>query len=326
MDNLDNILKKSKIKQPVVVIGATIKNIISASRRTDIPAFYGDWFLERVKSGFASYLNPFNNSKQSVSLKSDDVACFIFWSKNYLPFMETLKKIEARGYRSYFHYTITGLPDIFESNLISTEKAIKNLKALSDLYSPKHVNWRYDPIIFSEFTDLDFHLQNFDSLAASLQGYVERCYFSYVDHSYTKVKRSFARFKKEHALLIEDPEVDFKVKFANQLANIAESYGISMHTCCGDFLIGTKIDKAHCIDGKMVEKLFYPNGFEFSQHGTRKECGCIKSIDIGTYNSCPHGCIYCYANLNREKARSIYAAHDSLSAVLGYSRADFKQE
>ena len=228
--------------------------------------------------------------------------------------------MDARGYNVVFNYTITGLPRIFERNLIPTEQAVENLKDLSDRYSPEHINWRYDPIIFSDVTDEDFHLHHFKNLASSLQGYVDRCYFSFVDANYKKVKRSFLQFQKEQNLCIETPEMKFKIEFANRLAEIAHDYGISMHSCCGDYLLGTKIQKAHCIDGDLIQKLFYSKNFKPKKLGTRNECGCSKSVDIGLYNSCPHGCVYCYANVNKTKAQQIYADHDPHSAFLGYSR------
>ena len=107
-----------------------MKKIISVSRRTDIPAFYGDWFMNRLKEGFVGYINPFGGQKYIVSLKPEDVICFVFWSKNYEPFIEKLKIVEDRGYKFYFNYTITGLPNIFECNLVEKEIAIDALKKI----------------------------------------------------------------------------------------------------------------------------------------------------------------------------------------------------
>lgn len=298
-----------------------MKRIISVSRRTDIPAFYGDWFMSRLKEGFAGYINPFGGQKYIVSLKPENVICFVFWSKNFEPFIDKLKPIEDMGYSFYFNYTITGLPHEFECNLVKPEAAIDTLKKLSKMYSPKHINWRYDPIIISDITDYKFHLENFENMASTFEGYVERCYFSYAIQ-YGKVKRNFDKFQDEHDIEIIDPDKDFRINLANELADIAARYGIKMLTCCGDYLIGPKIGKAHCIDGKIIEELLYKKGFKHHEKHTRKECGCTESTDIGTYDTCPHGCIYCYANVNKTKAYSRFERHDKNAAFLGYTTAE----
>jgi len=297
------------------------KRIISVSRRTDIPAFYGNWFMNRLKEGFVGYINPYGGQKCAVSLKPEDVICFVFWSKNYEPFIEKLKIIENMGYLFYFNYTITGLPAIFECNGVNKERAIDTLKVLSCMYSPKHINWRYDPIIISDYTDYDFHIKIFENIASKLEGYVERCYFSYAVQ-YGKVKRNFDKFQRENDIRIMDPDTDFKIKLANKLADIADRYRIKMFSCCGDYLTGPKIGKAHCISGKIVEELFYKNGFERREKATRKECGCTDSTDIGTYDTCPNGCIYCYANVDKIKAYKRFEKHDENASFLGYSKAE----
>jgi hypothetical protein len=293
-----------------------MNRIISVSRRTDIPAFYGGWFMNRLKDGFAGYVNPFGGRKYIVSLKPEDVTCFVFWSKNFKPFLENLKITETLGYKFYFNYTITGLPRIFECNSAGKDIAIEALKELSKRYSPRHINWRYDPIVISDITDYDFHLQNFKALASELEGYVERCYFSYAVR-YGKVKRNFGKFQAEHGVKITDPDNNFRTMLANELADIACEHGIKMYSCCGDYLLKTGIEKAHCIDGKLAEELFHKR-FSHAQKPTRKECGCTESVDIGAYDTCPHGCVYCYANMNKEVAETCFWAHDSNSAFLGY--------
>jgi len=241
--------------------------------------------MNRLKEGFVGYINPYGGQKYAVSLKPEDVICFVFWSKNYEPFIEKLKIIENMGYRFYFNYTITGLPAI------------------------------------SDYTDYDFHIKIFENIASKLEGYVERCYFSYAVQ-YGKVKRNFDKFQRENDIRIMDPNTDFKIKLANKLADIANRYRIKMLSCCGDYLTGPKIGKAHCISGKIVEELFYKNGFEHREKATRKECGCTDSTDIGTYDTCPNGCIYCYANVDKIKAYKRFEKHDESAAFLGYSKAE----
>lgn len=295
-----------------------MKRIISVSRRTDIPAFYGDWFMKRLKEGFAGVVHPFGGRKYILSLKPEDVVCFVFWSKNFTPFIENLKITEHLGYKFYFNYTITGLPPIFESN-VEKEAAIENLKQLSRMYSPKHINWRFDPIIISSSCDRDFYIRAFQELASEFAGFVERCYFSFVVN-YGKVIRNFAEFEKLHGLKIFDCNSDYKIELANELATIAGRFGIQMFSCCGDYLVNDNIKKAHCIDGRIIEQLFSPDGFSYTDKPTRKECGCTESIDIGTYDTCPHGCVYCYANTNKPHAYKAFENHDKTSAFLGYTK------
>lgn len=295
--------------------------IISVSRRTDIPAFYGDWFMNRLHEGFAGYVNPFGGQRHIVSLKPEDVTCFVFWSKNFRPFMEHLGVMEDMGHKFYFNYTITGLPGIFECNNAGKKAAIENLKDLCRAYSSKHMNWRYDPIILSEITDYDFHITNFEQIASELEGSVERCYVSYAQQ-YGKVKRNFAGFQEEHGVSITDPDTEVRINLALELADIAASHGIEIFSCCGDVLLGKKINKAHCIDGDIIEELFYDQGFEFYEKPTRKECCCTYSVDIGTYDTCPHGCIYCYANTKKEVAESRFRHHDRHAPFLGYTSVE----
>lgn len=296
----------------------TQKKIISVSRRTDIPAFYSEWFLNRLMEGFADYVNPFGGKRYRVSLKPEDVLCFVFWSKNYEPFLEPLEVIESMGYQSLFHFTITGLPEIFESNIVPTDVALEGLRTLSARYSPRHVIWRYDPIIISDKTPFDFHVKNFERIASSLAGHVERCTFSYVD-LYGKVQRNFRQFQKETGVNINDPDLDTRVQLAGELVTIAKNYGIAMYTCCEDYLVGGDIMKARCVDGELIEELVGVDTSHLKAKPTRKGCGCTESIDIGAYDTCPHGCIYCYANVNKAGARQAYENHDKNSALLGYS-------
>jgi len=243
----------------------------------------------------------------------------VFWSKNFTPFLENLKIIDSLGYKFYFNYTVTGLPSVLESN-VEKQSAIETLKLLSRTYSPRHINWRFDPIIISSVCDRDFYIRAFEDLASELAGYVERCYFSFVTE-YNKVKRNFEELQKTTGITTKDCNADFKIELANELAAIAGRFGIEMFSCCGDYLVGEKIRKAHCIDGGIIESLFFPEGLQYSQKPTRNQCGCTESTDIGAYDTCPHGCVYCYANTNKQQALRAFNNHDKESAFLGYSKS-----
>jgi hypothetical protein len=296
-----------------------MKRIISVSRRTDVPAFYSDWFMGRLKEGFAGVVNPFGGRRYIVSLRPEDVVCFVFWSKDFTPFIENLKILDRLGYKFYFNYTITGLPSVFESN-VNKQPAIETLKLLSEMYSPAHINWRFDPIIISNNCNRDFCIRSFEELASQFAGYVKRCYFSFVTE-YDKVKRNFEELKNSKGISTIDTSEQFKIDLANELAQIAAGFGIRMFSCCGDYLLSDMIRKAHCVDGAIIEQLFYPEGLQYIEKPTRKDCGCTESTDIGTYDTCPHGCIYCYANANKQKACKAFHSHDKNSAFLGYAKS-----
>jgi hypothetical protein len=139
---------------------------------------------------------------------------------------------------------------------------------------------------------------------------------------YNKVKRNFQELQKATGVEIIEVGEDFKINLASELSAIAERHGIEMFSCCSDYLAGGRIKKAHCIDGSIIEKLFFPEGFQYTEKPTRAECGCIESIDIGTYDTCPHGCVYCYANANKSRAYESFRKHDKDSAFLGYGKSE----
>ena len=175
-------------------------------------------------------------------------------------------------------------------------------------------------MIISDICDRDFFIRAFRNLAEDFAGLVERCYFSFVTE-YGKVIRNFKQLEGTTGVKILNVGQEFKIELANELAQIAENCDIQMYSCCGDYLVNDRIRKGRCIDGEVIENLFFPNGFDCQQKPTRAECGCTESSDIGTYDTCPHGCVYCYANTNKLKARQAYGNHDQDSAFLGYSKA-----
>lgn len=298
---------------------STMIRIVSVSRRTDIPAFYGKWFMRRVHEGFAGVVNPFGGQRYRVPLRRDDVDCLVFWSKDFTPFVAHLETLDRLGYRFYFNCTVTALPSVFESD-VDRHAALRTLKHLAGCYSPRHINWRFDPIILSSISDEAFYVRAFESLASELEGLVERCYFSFVAF-YGKVRRNFRDLERAQGVQVAEPSEPVRIELANRLAEVAAEHGITMYSCCSDYLLGERIQKAHCIDGTLIERLFGPSEMPYRDKGTRPECGCTESADIGTYNTCPHGCVYCYANANKAAAHRAFEQHDADSAFLGYSKA-----
>lgn len=296
-----------------------MKSIVSVSRRTDIPAFYGNWFKNRLDQGYAGYIHPYSMEKFVLPLTPDTVVCFVFWSKNFLPFTEYLAETRLKGFHFYFNYTITGLPECFEPNLPEKNRLLDNMKLLSDTYSPETINWRYDPVIISNKTDASYHIHQFKTMAALLKGYVKRCYFSFMQ-SYNKIKTTIQGLEKTHDLFVVDPPVEEKIKLVSALQDIADENGMTLYSCCDTRLVNERIKIAHCIDGELIQKLFSVKDFPFEPGPTRKSCGCTKSYDIGIYDSCPHGCLYCYANTAPDIVHRTYTHHDPLSPFLGYPK------
>ena len=269
--------------------------------------------------GFAGVVHPFGGKRYFVPLQPEDVTCFVFWSKDFTPFLGHLETLDRLGYRFYFNYTLTAVPPLFESG-VNRQAALETLKHLSRRYSPKHINWRFDPIVLSSLGDGEFYLREFDRLARELEGLVERCYFSFV-MPYRKVDRNFRALEQAEGIRIIQSTENQQIELAGRLAAMAESHGIRLHSCCHESLVGGTIDKAHCIDGALIEQLFYPQGLVWNEKPTRPGCGCTESLDLGTYDTCPHGCTYCYANANKSVARRACDRHDPTAAFLGVSKS-----
>lgn len=283
--------------------------IISASRRTDIPAYYAEWFMNRIRAGLVEWRNPFSGQIVQTSLASRDVAAIVFWSKNYRPLLPHLSELHDRGFHFVFHFTITGLPQIFESNVPHASEMVKVARQLADTYGPETVLWRYDPILVSSACSLDCHRRRFVILASELAGATTRCYFSFPSF-YAKTIRNAAALERETGIRFTDLTVQDKIAFAGELADIAAAHGITMYSCCGDSLLGGRIRKAHCVDAELLARL-YPNRITRARlNGTRQDCGCYASTDIGAYDTCPHGCVYCYANANKQVAAERWNLHD----------------
>lgn len=288
-------------------------HVISASYRTDIPAFYGDWFMQRVREGYVRYHNPYGPQVVTVSLRPADVRAIVFWSKNYAPFLPHLDELHTRGLDSYFHFSITGYSveratHPLEERVPHPEQTLASFRGLTTFTSPRHVLWRYDPIIFTPLTDSAWHRRTFRDLAQQLAGLTERCYFSFLD-LYDKVARNTARLPVE--LQPFDPAEEEKRALAQELALIAAAHGITLYTCAEDFAAIAPICKGACVDKALIDALWPDKqNHPLKLSNNRGKCGCYDSRDIGAYDSCPHGCVYCYAVLNRPLALKRYKEHD----------------
>ena len=259
------------------------------------------------------YQNPYGPQVVTVSLKPEDVHAFVFWSKNYGPFVKHLDELDARGYDFYFHYSITGLPRVLEEKVPDWTACAQNFIELSRRYSPQHVQWRYDPIVFSTLTPFEFHIETFRRMAQRLEGSTERCYISFLD-IYRKARRNLQSV--EAILTVDDPAQERKLELALRLAEIAAEHGITLYTCAEDFAAVGPIQRGACVDKDILDRLWPHKARKMALSGNRNRCGCYDSRDIGMYDTCPHGCLYCYAVLNRSLALKRFAQHDPTADCL----------
>lgn len=283
--------------------------VISVSRRTDIPAFYSEWFFNRIKEGYVDVINPFNSKQANrISLKKEDVDCFVFWTKNPKPLMKNINMLD--GYNYYFQFTVNSYDKDIEMNVPSKSKEIINtFIELSKMVGPDKVIWRYDPIILTEKYDVNWHITYFEKLASKLSGYTKKCVFSFVD-LYSKTKRNTRELK-----LIDLTESDME-NIAKEFSIIAKKYNIELATCCEKIdLIKYGIKHNSCIDGDLIEELFSIKLNE-KKDNQREYCGCLKCHDIGTYNTCMHKCKYCYATFNNDIADKNMLLHNPNSSIL----------
>lgn len=288
--------------------------IISASYRTDIPTFYGRWFMNRLRAGYCKVVNPYNQQAYRVDLRREVVDGIVFWTKNLGPFFDNLKEVKERGYPFVVQYTINGYPRMLEFSVVDPRRSVEHMKRLAETYGPKVGVWRYDTIVFTSVTPVDFHLQNFERLASALEGTTDEVVISFAQ-SYKKTKRNLDWAAGEFGFSWEDPADEVKVKLAAELADVARRRGMQLAVCSQKTYLGPGIKDAQCVDAKRFEALI-GRPLSTKVKGNRPECGCFESRDIGDYDTCPHGCVYCYAVQNRELAQERFKAHDPDSEFL----------
>ena len=285
------------------------KMIISASRRTDIPAFYWDWFCARLKAGYADVANPFNRRQVSrISLQPDCVDCIVFWTKDPTPMLEKLEVLEPYSY--YVQVSLTPYGADIEANLRPKEEIIKAMQALSMKLGRHRVVWRYDPILLNDNYTKEKHLAWFSQTLAQLAPYIERCVISFID-LYAKTK------KNTQGLNLHELSEDEMREMAAGLARIAKGSGIVLQTCSEAVdLSAFGIGHGACLDGALIERITGRPVKKTKAKSQRPLCDCVESFDIGQYDTCIHGCRYCYANASPQRAQQGFAAHNNSSSLL----------
>jgi len=283
--------------------------IISASYKTDIPAFYGEWFEKRLEAGYCMVANPYNRRQvRQVSLLPVDVDGFVFWTRNLGPFESRLERVAEFGRPFTVQYTITGYPRELERTVVAADRAVRHVKCVAERYGPKAAVWRYDPILFSSLTPAEYHLDNFERLSGALEGSTDEVVISFAQ-IYKKTARNLDAAAREFGFTWEDPPDDAKLDLAARLAGKAKSHGMKLSVCSQRKYVVPGACAARCIDARRLAAMG-GRSIRARLKGNRPDCGCYESVDIGEYDTCPHGCAYCYAVLHRDLALKRYRSHD----------------
>lgn len=312
-------------------VQATCPVIVSASRSTDIPAFFSRWFMNRLRRGYVRWVNPFNQVSQYVSFSEARV--IVFWSKNPKPLFQYLPELDEKGINYYFQFTINDYEsERLEPHVPPLSQRIDTFRALSEKIGKKRVIWRFDPLILTDKLTVVHLLERISRVAEQLKGYTERLVFSFADIAvYNKVRNNLVR---EHINYQEfTPELMAEV--ARRLQDLNRGWGLKLATCAENIdLTPYGIEHNRCIDDRLMievfgqdQKLMQFLGYEpdmfagpykhyFKDKGQRKECGCIVSKDIGMYDTCHHLCAYCYANTSCKAVENNLKKHSDESDAI----------
>ncbi len=287
--------------------------IISASRRTDIPAFYSEWFMNRIKEGYVIVRNPMNNQALRIVLNPEIVDCIVFWTKNPVPMIPKLD--ELKDYCYYFQVTLTGYGKDVEAHVPDKKKVlIPAFQQLSEKIGPEKVIWRYDPILVNERYTVDYHIKAFTQIAESLKGYTEKCVFSFVDE-YAKNSKAM------RSLGVQSLSEEDMKSIAIQLRDIAKANDMTIATCAEKIdLEELGIEHNACIDKALIERItggtIKNTKKNIKDSGQRHECKCMASKEIGAHNTCGNGCVYCYANYSPDSVKKSMERYDPMSPIL----------
>ncbi len=284
--------------------------IISASRRTDIPTYYSEWLFNRLREEYVLVRNPMNTHQiGKVSLSPDVVDGLVLWTKNPIPMLGRLSELEK--YNFYFQFTLNAYGKDVEPNVPSKKDTI--IPAFIDLSKKigrDRVIWRYDPIFFNEYYTMNYHCTYFNKLASILSEYTEKCTVSFID-----LYRNTAR--NVHPLQVQNETHEQQIELLEVFSRIAHQYEIYIDTCAEAIEVSNMdIPHACCIDKERLERLGNCKLKVEKDKNQRSECKCVASIDIGAYNTCKNGCLYCYANYSATTVAKNYEKHNPASPLL----------
>lgn len=284
--------------------------IISASRRTDIPTYYSDWFFNRIKEGYVYVRNPMNIHQISkISLSPELVDGIVFWTKNPIPMIDRIDEIGDYSY--YFQFTLNSYGNEIETGVPNKNNIIiPAFKKLSNKIGPHKVLWRYDPIFVTDKYSVDYHVTYFNEIAKRLSGYTEKCIISFLD-LYKNTQNSLKDLK------LVPLEQELMHELAERIVEIANQNNIIVESCAEKVSLEQfGIQHGHCIDCTLFERIIGQKLKIDKDKNQRQECGCVASIDIGAYNTCKNGCKYCYANYSSKTVEKNYNMHNPMSPLL----------
>lgn len=288
--------------------------IVSASYRSDIPAFYGEWFLRRLQAGEVTWRNPYGGGLHRLALTPEAVEGFVFWTRNPAPFLPALDAVAARGWPFVLQVTVTGYPRALEASVPAPKRVAESLRSIAGRFGPRAIVWRYDPVILSDLTPPAFHRAQLARLAGLLDGLTDEVVLSFAQ-PYAKTRRNTDRAAARHGFAWSDPPAEAKGELLAELAGIARGRGLRPTLCSQPELLSEALEPARCIDAARLSDLAgRPIGAR--RKGNRPGCHCAESRDIGAYDSCPHGCVYCYAVASPAAAKRRHAAHDPAAEAL----------
>jgi len=284
--------------------------IISCSRRTDIPAFYADWLFARLRTGFVCVRNPRNPRQvRQIALTPDVVDGIVFWSKNPAPMLNRLR--ELKDYAYYFQFTVTPYGRDIEPNVPDQPEVMRTFQRLSETIGPERVVWRYDPVLINRTYTAQAHLRQFEGMARMLAGFTRRVIISFLDTDYRNVRRNARQLSAE---TLDEQD---KLALAGRFAEIASGCGMEMQACAEETdFSACGITPARCVDAALLEAQLGCRLRVRKDPNQRPACGCARSVDIGMYNTCPNGCLYCYANYNAGEIRKNRQNHGPGSPFL----------
>lgn len=287
--------------------------VLNVSGRTDVVAFYTEWFMNRYKEGFVDVRNPFN-PKLVSRIYFSDVDAIVFCTKNPIPILKYIDKIKQP---ILFHITLTPYKKDIEPNVLPKGTITESIKKLSKLIDKDNIYVRYDPIFISDKYNLDYHIKSFDSLCSKLNGYVKHIIISFMD-DYKNVRKNDYIIKSKQIT-----DLDYEI-IGKNFSKIAECYNMTIQTCSEERnLVEYGFQKKDCISHELAFKLTGKTNFKSWKARNNKNCKCIEMVDIGMYNTCKHYCKYCYANYDEKYIEKNVKLHDKNSSLLiGYLKED----
>ena len=281
--------------------------ILNTGSRTDIPAYYSDWFYNRIKEGYVLSRNPYYPTQVTKYLLNPEVVdIIVFCTKNPLPMLERISLLSA--FDTFWFVTITPYDKEIEPHVPPKESVIGYFQKLSELIGKGRISWRYDPIFITDQYSVDYHIEQFHQMAKALSGYTDQCVVSFID-LYEKTKRNFSGI---HSVTNTEQELIIAA-----FSEIAKENHLQIHLCCENAdLVRENVDADGCMSKAVLEKSLGCKLNVPQKKMARAECSCLLGADIGAYNTCGHGCLYCYANYDRETVVKNMKLHHASSPLL----------